>query len=68
MSKGGIFTFVGDKKDYNSKQRLKKTVESLISQINFNQNIKLCLGSIFKQLNVNEDDIYDLIGKYRYIE
>ena len=68
MSKGGIFTFVGDKKDYNSKQRLKKTIESLISQINFNQNIKLCLGSILKQLNVNEDDIYDLIGKYRYVD
>ena len=68
MSKGGIFTFVGDKKDYNSKERLKKTVDSLISQINFNQNVKLCLGSILKQLNVSEDEIYDLIGKYRFVD
>ena len=68
MSKAGIFTFVGDKKDYSSKQRLKRTVESLVSQIKFTQNVKLCLGSIFKQLKVSEDDIYDLIGKYRYVD
>jgi hypothetical protein len=69
MSKYGIFTYgIRKRNDFNSKERLKKTVDSLISQINFNQNVKLCLGSILKQLNVSEDEIYDLIGKYRFID
>ena len=69
MSKYGIFTYgIRKRNDFNSKERLKKTVESLINQINFNKNIKNCLASIFKQLNLTDDDIYDLIGKYRFYE
>ena len=69
MRKYGIFTYgIRKRNDFNSKERLKKTVDSLISQINFNQNVKLCLGSILKQLNVSEDEIYDLIGKYRFVD
>ena len=69
MSKYGIYTYgVGRKDDYNIKERLKKTVQNLISQIHFTKNVKVCLGSIFKLLRVNDDDIYDLIGKYRYFE
>ena len=69
MSKYNIYTYgIGKKEDYNSKERLKKTVKSLISEINFTKKIKIYLGSIFKQLNVSEDDIYDLIGKYKLVE
>ena len=68
MSKAGIFTFVGDKKDYSSKQRLKRTVESLVSQIKFTQNIKLTIASILRQLSLTDDEIYELIGKYRIEE
>ena len=69
MSKYGIYTYgVGRKDDYNIKERLKKTVQNLISQIHFTKNVKVCLGSIFKLLRVNDDDIYELIGKYRYFE
>ena len=69
MSKYGIYTYgVSRKDDYNTKERLKKTVQNLISQIHFTKNVKVCLGSIFKLLRVNDDDIYELIGKYRYFE
>ena len=41
MSKYGIFTYgIRKRNDFNSKERLKKTVESLINQINFNKKIK----------------------------
>ena len=65
MSKYGIFTYGNGKKDDNSKERLKKNVHNLISQITLTKNIKICLGTIFKQLNVSDDDIYELIGKYK---
>ena len=65
MSKYGIFTYGNGKKDDNSKERLKKNVNNLISQITLTKNIKICLGTIFKQLNVSDDDIYELIGKYK---
>ena len=69
MSKYNIYTYgIEKKEDFKSKERLKKTVKSLISEINFTKKIKICLGSIFKQLNVSEDDIYDLIGKYKLVE
>ena len=69
MSKYGIYTYgIGRKDDYNIKERLKKTVQNLISQIHFTKNVKICLGSIFKLLRVNDDDIYELIGKYKFFE
>jgi len=68
MSNYNIFTNgIGKKEDYNSKERLKNTVKTLISEINFTNKVKICLGSIFKQLNVSEDDIYELIGKYKFV-
>ena len=53
MRKYGIFTYgIRKRNDFNSKERLKKTVESLINQINFNKNInenKLILLFFFKK-------------------
>ncbi len=39
-----------------------------MAQININQNIKLTLASILKLLNLSDDEIYELIGKYRFEE
>ena len=63
MSNYNIFTNGIGKKE----ERLKNTVKTLISEINFTNKVKICLGSIFKQLNVSEDDIYELIGKYKFV-
>jgi hypothetical protein len=42
---------------------LKNSVDYLLSQFPNNQNVKYTLASIFKQLNVKDEEIYDLLGK-----
>ena len=68
LSDNGIFTYIGDKKEYNFKKKLKTSIDGLMAQININQNIKLTLASILKLLNLSDDEIYELIGKYRFEE
>ena len=39
-----------------------------MAQIKVTQNIKLTLASILRQLSLTDDEIYELIGKYRIEE
>ena len=45
--------------------QLKNSVDSLLGQNNLNPNVKFILASIFKQLNLNDEDIQYLLGKGR---
>ena len=45
--------------------QLKNSVDSLLGQNNLNPNVKFILASIFKQLNLNDEDIQYLLGKSR---
>ena len=68
LSDAGIFSYIGDKKEFNFKKKLKTSIDGLMAQINVTQNIKLTLASILRQLSLTDDEIYELIGKYRFEE
>ena len=46
-------------------QKLKNSIDSLMSQFDYSQSAKGILGNILKQLGCSEEDIYKLIGNYR---
>ena len=52
-----------NKKSMLNSYSLKNSVDYLLSQFPNNQNVKYTLASIFKQLNVKDEEIYDLLGK-----
>ena len=60
----GIFTY-GNNNGNKLTNNLINSVDSLLGQIDLTQNVKLTLASIFKQLGLSDEDIYQLIGKFR---
>ena len=51
--------------NFKMTNQLKNSVDSLLGQNNLNPNVKFILASIFKQLNLNDEDIQYLLGKSR---
>ena len=62
FNQAGIYVNNNNNKITN---QLKNSIISLIGQINLTQNIKLTLVSIFKQIGINDEEIYQLFGKKR---
>ena len=62
LNQAGIYTSNNQNK---ISSQLKNLFISLISQINLTQNIKLILASILKQVGINDEEIYNLLGKKR---
>ena len=64
FNNAGLFTY-GNSNGNKLTNSLIMSVDSLLGQINLTPNVKLTLGSIFKQLGLTDEDIYQLIGKFR---